>query len=353
MNFKEFRERKILEKRLFSIIQCWQKRTVGIISSFKFNYEKIKDEEEIYNKNINRHMELRNLITNEGYAYNVLKGCWDEEKENPKDELLFFITTTPERTIELLKDLKKWRELFNLETFLFKPHYSENIYLNYSTDSLDCDENQPVLKGEIKPAGKFSPGKIAEIYSRTKQEGNFVFTKNYEYKGFCGALLERQKKKNLEKICKQKDFWVKDSDVYDLEGKTQLAYIFSNSFTFGYYRTGEVGQILSILEQNIGDKKIAVEELFIQVFKRGFVKINKEEKFTKVEFDNFSKRQVVICNFLLWAVSNDILLEEDDVILKGFEDDFYEKDSVTNILEKNKKILEENFMHFGVKKLKA
>lgn len=381
MNYKEFREerlkKRLLETNLSRIFQHTEEKNVGIISAFK-NWEGLRKKRkkegvhpndiisEVNTKNMNRHIELRNLIRSKGYNYIVLVGYWyitlDDGKNQKVKELSFFVSTETERKDELLEDLKKWGDIFNQEAIVFKPYDEKEAYL-YTTAVIDTDtglaynQKEEVKVGDFFSIGSFSSTKVNDIYSMTKGGKKFAFAEVRSEQTFMGALREKalKRKEELKKVVKESEkfeggFWVKGNDIYDLNGRTHIDFIFLKPEKFNYTRD-MLADTYKKYGERLGQEGKAREEIIRDVSKYGFIRVRKYRNYTSIQFDEYLRRRKVINNFILWAVSENVISENEIIVLIGYDDNFNKKGDVKSIISENKKLIENNIIDFKVIKI--
>ena len=313
----DFRNQKLFETSLSRIWKHVSTKSIGMISAFKPRLP--------MDKNLNRHGELRNLIRQSGnYNYISLVGYWEDDKGIKKKEYSFFIFSDAEHEEELKLDLLKWGELFNQEAIVFKPHDNKEAYL-YGTSDINKDTGKPfnMKRGDNFSVGTFTTTKLDDIFSQTKGGKRFAFAEMQTEKGFMETWVSKimESKKIIKEFFDPSGFWIKGNEILDLDGRKHIDFLFKSPEAFGLTRE-EINAEYEKYNEKLGQEGRARENLIKKVSKNGWVRVRQYPRYWTIQADYFMRRKKTIENFLLWAITEELMHPDDELIILGYEDDF-------------------------------
>lgn len=168
--------RKVINEATFSkLYRNMQDKTVGILTAYRQGYSS--------NVNKQRNKELEQDLRSAGLGFNKVTGFYKEAGED---------TVSQETSIVVYTDKdKEW--LKNLLVKLGDKYEQDSILIvdkengAFLVGATGNDVNLP--KGKEIPIGKFTPSKVADIYSKMGKD-SFVFeSKNVE--SMCDAYARR------------------------------------------------------------------------------------------------------------------------------------------------------------------
>lgn len=117
-------------------------------------------------ENKQRNLELSKLVREQGWGYFWVDGYWVEDQGTDKEtkvvERSLFIIANEKEEDKLFSQVKKWIKKYNQDAAVVKKAEDKNVFLLFKD-------------GEFKQIGKWTPGKVAQAYSKLKNGRTFVF----------------------------------------------------------------------------------------------------------------------------------------------------------------------------------
>lgn len=353
LNLIEYKKKKLFEIGLSRLWSHQKNKTLGIISAHK--------DTRTFEENTERDKKLRNMIeSNKNYGYvRVLGYWWDEKGEEKQKEYSFFIFAEPKHTEMLYNDLLKWgsEDFFNQEAVVYKPYDSENAYV-IGTSDVNLDTNRPfdMGKGSKFSIGKFTVKKIGDIYSQLRSGKKFAFAEMENSKSFVSKLVKnKMMKENWSN--NQGGYWVKGNKIYNLNGRTHIDFVFANLDKFDMTRE-DINAYYKKHNEKLGQEGKAREEIILELVKKGWIRIRKYNvmgtEYWSIGFDYWRRRKKTVINFVLWAISEGVMKENETLIVKSYIESWgkkfdYKDGGAKLILDENEKYLKKNLIEFILK----
>lgn len=121
-------------------------------------------------------------------------------------------------------------------------------------------------------------------------------------------------------------YWVRGDQIKDVTFSTHIDDIIRMPEVFGLTKD-EVHNLYQTHGERLGQEGKAREELIRKVSERGWIRIRHysghQGDYWSVQFDEISKREKSVKNFLAWAVyESKVMHPNDDVRLVGYKDGY-------------------------------
>lgn len=166
----------LFENKLSRVWQLARNRRFAIMTAFRSNYSR--------EENLRRNTQLAAAIRAFGAGFWVLDGHWVENPKTPEEvdskEDSFFISLPNGSKLDLTNFVLEQCRKYEQEAAVIKPAPNAPVSLLFPKG------------GSMEPLGSFSPGKIAQAYSRVRGSGQtFVFESATTLGGWAAHLQRR------------------------------------------------------------------------------------------------------------------------------------------------------------------
>jgi hypothetical protein len=125
-------------------------------------------------------------------------------------------------------------------------------------------------------------------------------------------------------------YWIHGNKIKDVTYSTHVDDIIKMPEVFGLSKE-DINKQYAAHGERVGAEGKAREELILKVLDNGWVRVRHYTSgsfgdYWSVQFDEISKREKAVKNFLSWAVHDSkIMHPNDDVRLVGFRDNYYKE----------------------------
>lgn len=372
IKFTEYRNKLLCEASLGRILQHTKNANLGIISAERGMYSK--------KENFKRSKELEKLIKQAGFGYIHLKGFWVEnsgtDNEKHISEKSYMIIAKKDKKDLLKEKLKLWgsEDYFRQEAVVFKPYDSEEFLLIGTSDTVLVNDNGEekevksfISKGEEENIGKFRPNQISDLYLKVKGKPFTIESvrEEREADSFMSAMAKKvvqeyesglREIKTIKESVDDEAFWVKGDTIYALNGKTHIDYVLANPEKFGYKRE-DIEKIYKKYDERLGVEGKARDEIIMNLFSKNWIRVRKYTRnpfYWSIQTGSWIKNKKTIINFVLWAITEEIMKPNADARVVAFEDEYcktynFQNGGIKKILDENIDFLKENVMNFIVR----